>query len=272
MARSILNGVDTTSLVVKSVEIDPKSPSDGHLLTYSGGKFQSVAPTFSPVGSVIAFAGSSAPTGWLLCAGQAVSRTTYASLFALIGTTYGSGDGSTTFNLPDLRGRVIVALDNMGGSDAGRLDVTNTLGGSGGTQNHTLTEAQLPSHSHTDGTLTAAAGGAHQHTYSGTVSDAGAHNHALLMGKVQASTYLDLANYTAGGSTIQNEGIGTNTYNHNQNTTIGGVGNHNHTFSGSTSSASTHEHDITGSTGSTGSGSAHNNMQPYLLMNHIIKF
>ncbi|EHL69933.1 hypothetical protein HMPREF1032_02932, partial [Subdoligranulum sp. 4_3_54A2FAA] len=61
-----------------------------------------------PVGCVIPFAGAAAPTGWLLCQGQAISRTTYAQLFSVIGTTYGSGDGKTTFNLPDMRGRVAV--------------------------------------------------------------------------------------------------------------------------------------------------------------------
>lgn len=108
-----------------------------------------------PVGSVTAFAGSSAPSGWLLCYGQAVSRTSYASLFITIGTTYGSGDGSTTFNLPDLRGRVPAGVDNMGGSAASRLTNTvltasNTLGATGGTQTHTLTAAQsgIPAHTH----------------------------------------------------------------------------------------------------------------------------
>lgn len=55
-------------------------------------------------GTVLPFAGEAAPNGWLLCYGQAISRTTYSTLFGIIGTTYGTGDGSTTFNLPDLRG------------------------------------------------------------------------------------------------------------------------------------------------------------------------
>jgi len=101
-----------------------------------------------PTGSLIAFAGSSAPGGWLLCFGQAISRSTFANLFAVVGTTYGVGDGSTTFNIPDLRGRVPVALDNMGGGDAGRLSVANTLGGSGGEEKHTLTTAELAAHTH----------------------------------------------------------------------------------------------------------------------------
>lgn len=101
-----------------------------------------------PIGCVQAFAGSSAPSGWLLCYGQAVSRTTYADLFTVISTTYGTGDGSTTFNVPDLRGRVVAGLDNMGGSDAGRLDLANTRGTTTGAQYHTLTTSEIPDHRH----------------------------------------------------------------------------------------------------------------------------
>jgi microcystin-dependent protein len=74
----------------------------------------------NPVGLVAHFAATSAPTGWLKCNGAAVSRTTYAALFALLGTTWGSGDGSTTFNLPDLRGEFIRGLDDSRGIDTGR--------------------------------------------------------------------------------------------------------------------------------------------------------
>lgn len=77
-------------------------------------------------GTVLDFAGSTAPSGWALCYGQAVSRTTFANLFAKIGTTYGAGDGSTTFNLPDCRGRAVAGKDDMGGTASGRLNVNTT--------------------------------------------------------------------------------------------------------------------------------------------------
>ncbi|MBN8944558.1 MAG: tail fiber protein [Rhizobiales bacterium] len=110
-----------------------------------------------PPGAMIDYAGSAAPAGWLLATGQAVSRTTYAALFAVISTTYGAGDGSTTFNVPDARGRVLAGLDNMGGIDAARMASIGTrltLGGVGGADTHTLTTAQLASHAHTGTTTT----------------------------------------------------------------------------------------------------------------------
>lgn len=110
----------------------------------------------TPFGAVLPFAGSTAPDGWLLCYGQAISRTTYAGLFAVISTTYGTGDGSTTFNVPDMRGRVAAGVDDMGGSAANRLTTTvldkTSAGGVGGTQTHILTEAQMPSHTHIQNT------------------------------------------------------------------------------------------------------------------------
>ena len=109
----------------------------------------------SPAGMVVPYAGTSAPSGWLLCFGQAVSRTTYAGLFAVIGETYGAGDESTTFNLPDLRGRVVAGQDDMGGTSANRLTDQSggldgdTLGDTGGSETHTLASSEIPAHTHT---------------------------------------------------------------------------------------------------------------------------
>lgn len=110
----------------------------------------------SEVGSIVPWGGASAPTGWLECDGSAVSRTTYASLFTAIAATYGAGDGSSTFNLPDIRGRTIAGKDNMGGSAANRLTSGSTidgatLGTAGGGQTHTLTTGELAAHNHVTG-------------------------------------------------------------------------------------------------------------------------
>jgi microcystin-dependent protein len=94
-------------------------------------------------GEITAFAGATAPAGTLLCYGQAVSRTAYAGLFAALSTVHGTGDGSTTFNLPDLRGRTVFGDDDMGGAAASRLTTGSggidgaTLGATGGTQTNT---------------------------------------------------------------------------------------------------------------------------------------
>lgn len=108
-----------------------------------------------PIGGSIDYWGASAPnSSFALMYGQAISRTTYGTLFSLFGTAYGSGDGSTTFNVPDLRGRVVAGKDDMGGSAASRLTSGyfgasgSTLGNTGGAESHTLTTAQLPAHNH----------------------------------------------------------------------------------------------------------------------------
>lgn len=119
----------------------------------------------APVGEVVHFAGSSAPTGWLLCDGAAVSRTTYAALFAIIGTTYGAGNGSTTFNVPNSKGRVIV---NKNASDT----EFDTLAETGGAKTHTLITAEMPNHSHTVQSFNGGAGGGGQPYNSGNTGSA----------------------------------------------------------------------------------------------------
>lgn len=97
----------------------------------------------APTGSIFFFAGAAAPTGYLLCNGATVSRTTYAALFAIIGTAFGAGDGSTTFALPDLRSRVPV------GAGQGTSLTNRVLAAVGGEENHALTIAELAAHTHT---------------------------------------------------------------------------------------------------------------------------
>ncbi len=84
------------------------------------GRVKDKTGYLDPIGTVNSYAGSSAPQGWLICNGAAISRTTYADLFAIVGTTYGVGDGSTTFNIPDLRGEFIRGFDGGRGIDSGR--------------------------------------------------------------------------------------------------------------------------------------------------------
>lgn len=111
-----------------------------------------------PSGTVLEYAGATAPTGFLLCYGQAISRATYSNLFTAIGTVWGIGDGLTTFNVPDKRGRTGFGKDDMGGTPANRITTAVsgldglTLGAVGGDQNqqsHTHTASVTdPGHSH----------------------------------------------------------------------------------------------------------------------------
>lgn len=94
-----------------------------------------------PIGSIVPYGNETAPANWLICDGSAISRTTYADLFAVIGTNFGSGDGSTTFNLPNMKGKVAVGLDSND-SDF------NSIGKTGGGKTHTLTVEEIPSHTH----------------------------------------------------------------------------------------------------------------------------
>lgn len=94
-----------------------------------------------PVGTIIPYAGTTIPSNYMLCEGQELSRIEYDILFSAIGTTYGVGDGSTTFNLPNLKGRVITGIDSND-------EDFDTLGETGGEKTHTLTISEMPSHTH----------------------------------------------------------------------------------------------------------------------------
>ena len=129
--------------------------------TLTNKTLDSTSPTaFLPPGVFLPYGGSSAsvPAGWLYCNGAAVSRTTYAALFAVLGENYGPGDGSTTFNLPDLRDRGVI------GATGG-----NPRGTTGGSATKTITSANLPTHTHGAGTLdTNTTGSTHTHNLSAT--------------------------------------------------------------------------------------------------------
>lgn len=160
----------------------------------------------SPAGMISAYAGSSAPEGWLLCDGRAVNRADHPALFLAIGTTYGTGNGSSTFSLPNLAGRV------PAGRDAAQTEFA-TLGQTGGAKTHTLTAAQMPSHLHDF-----AGGNSFSWGPGGDV-------HAPI-------------NAVAGGGSLNY--LHTNQHGFNKTKT-------------------------------TGSGQAHNNLQPYLTLHFIIK-
>lgn len=128
---------------------------------YDGTQFQLLNTALPQLpGTALNWRGTTAPTGFLFEDGSAVSRTTYAALFAEIGTTYGVGDGATTFNIPDSRGRVNVGRDDMGGVAANRITnagsgcVGTTLALGCGAENHTMTSGELVAHTHTIGAPT----------------------------------------------------------------------------------------------------------------------
>jgi microcystin-dependent protein len=192
-----------------------------------------------PLGGMLDFIGTTAPnSAFVMPFGQAISRTTYAGLFALTGTTYGNGDGSTTFNVPDLRGRVLAGKDDMGGSAAGRITnggsgiTGTTLGAVGGGENETLTLAQLP------GGITSAG--------SGTANVTGNFGGAI-----------PITN-----SNVANWGIGSGSAN--------GPGGSGTWSSGGSSLNSSGTASVNVTSNNTGGG-AHPNMQPTIIGNKILR-
>ncbi len=226
-------------------------------------------------------ASSKVPGGYLPCDGRAVSRTTYANLFKAIGTTYGAGDGSTTFNLPDFQGRIPIGKSSK-----------YALGSKGGSTDTTLATANLPAHTHTaiaKGTVSSTftgssaatvSGGAHTHTFSGTTSSNGNHSHTTYhkgyywINRGTGGEWKYLAYWEQIASDPERE-FGRTTSN----------GAHTHTFSGTTSSNGAHTHTVTpkgsisntftgtsATTSSVGSGTSFTNMQPYSVIDYVIKY
>lgn len=202
-----------------------------------GTAFQSIQPAVLPAGIMQMFAGSTAPTGWLICDGSTVSRRIYSDLFKVIGTTYGSGDSNTTFTLPDMRGRVPMGV----GQGVG---LTNrTLASTTGAESVAISTTELPSHNHT------ASDSGHSHTAS-SGNDSPDHTHGI-----------QYVGSSGAGYGLYDTGSGRSSgYLYSQ----GATARHTHAITVNTGYSSI-------SVGNTGSGSAHNNMQPSIAINFIIK-
>ena len=214
------------------------------------GQLNSSVSESMPSGAIQMYGGSTAPTGYLLCNGGAVSRASYSDLFAVIGTTYGIGDGSTTFNVPDLRQKFPLGKAASG--------TGNTLGDTGGAIDHTHS---VPAHYHGKGTL-ATANDTHSHTYSGTTSS-DTHSHTMTNQPTGTTGYGQTSPISGNAVTsLTTQSTSSDT--------------HNHTYSGTTAN-DTHNHGLTGSVGNTGgvNGDAAmtsgTNNPPFLVVNYIIK-
>ncbi|MEZ2744285.1 phage tail protein [Halopseudomonas bauzanensis] len=212
-------------------DLDSKPAARTNLDVFSKAETRHMAPP----GMLAHFARNSAPTGWLKANGAAVSRTAYADLFAAIGTTFGAGNGFTTFNLPDLRGEFLRGWDDGRGVDGGREFGSGQAG-------------ELQSHAHSG---TAGSAGAHAHT--GTAASAGSHSHGASTGSAGEHAHtrpLSTNNSSGSDGNRPTDGYGgtkTSEANnqagaHTHSVSIGTGGAHSHTVS--VSSAGTHSHNI----------------------------
>lgn len=192
-----------------------------------------------PTGTLTMFAGSSAPTGWQLCDGSAISRSTFSALFAVIGTTYGAGNGTTTFNVPDMRSRSPLGAGTGSGLSA------RTLAATGGEETHVLSTAELASHSHT------ITDGGHNHTQN-------AHNHTQDPHTHSYTSPATGANVTSGAVIVSDASTGA---------TTGSTTATNQATTPTNNSATTG----ISATNTNGSGTGHNVMHPFLVVNFIIK-
>lgn len=235
--------------------------------TGSGTSAWDTTPTFdgvSPTGAVVMWSGSSAPSGWLECDGSAVSRTTYSALFAVIGTRYGSGDGSSTFNLPNPVDRVAMGIALSTAPTATTLSVSSSLDSlslSNQDTSHThnaTTGNQSANHSHSGSTGNNSA----NHSHSGnTGNNSGNHSHAANTGNAGSHSH-NVSNNTVGHShsytkpnsgSTGNANTGTQSANHKHN--LGNAGSHSHNFNTGNQSAN-HTHAF--NTGNQSANHTHN--------------
>ena len=224
------------------------------------------------VGEVSMYSGASAPTGWLICDGSAVSRTTYSDLFTVVSTTYGVGDGATTFNLPDLQGNFVIGKS---GSYA--------LAATGGSK-----DAVAVNHGHSD-TFSVASSGSHGHSDSFAIGTTGStHTHGV---SVAGGSLYDLEAIaiaggfpTTGGGTpgyMWNAVNGTGRLPNSSSlwdngaltvTTTTASSTHTHNITGSVTTGGEHAHTVSGSvTSLTGEDGTDANLPPYLALNFIIR-
>jgi len=203
---SVVKKTGTTELYA-SLTDDNTGNALGAQLTNTNWQYLGTLASLPQAGTINMFGGAAAPTGWLLCDGSAISRTTYANLFAVIGTTFGAGNGSTTFNLPDMQDKF-----PMGKSG------TKALGSTAGS--NTIAEANLPAHTHI------------QNAHSHGITDV-QHSHTVQMDEWEAaqsttarfssndvtptavatsSSYTGITGTQAATATNQNTGSGTAYY------------------------------------------------------------
>jgi microcystin-dependent protein len=223
----------------------------------------SIVGGYLPLGGIMGYAGSGDVGPNLLIAdGRAISRTTYSGLFAVLSTQFGSGDGSTTFNIPDLRGRTMIGMDNPGTAQGAANRMTDsaadTRGGTGGTETVTLTTAQMPTHTHVQNSHTHVAD-AHSHT--GT-TDTDSHRHEAASGAeafiVQVGSGGDV-NFSLGGGTPV-------TKDQRQYTEFAA---HDHTLNVNTTVVTIQS--TTATNQNSGSGNSHRNDQPWIAINYLIR-